>query len=168
MNRLAEPGYLAEALGAEPFDAAYANFGAINCVQDLAAFAKALAPALRPGAPLLLTVMGPWGPWSGSGSAGAANSARRFAASRVKEPSGVASLCAIRRPTPFAAHWPPRLSQSKRALSTHWCPRPTWKTSRSRIPNCFRPSRSSGWNFLQSRLPSFASQITTSAHFRRA
>lgn len=63
MNRMAESGYLAEALGAEIFDAAYANFGAINCVQDLAAFAKAVAPVLRPGAPLLLTVMGPWVPW---------------------------------------------------------------------------------------------------------
>ena len=40
------------------FDGAYSNFGALNCA-DLRATGRALARALRPGAPLLLSVMGP-------------------------------------------------------------------------------------------------------------
>ena len=45
------------------FDAAYSNFGALNCVGDLSGLGRALAARLRPGAPLLLTVMGPHCPW---------------------------------------------------------------------------------------------------------
>jgi SAM-dependent methyltransferase len=56
-----------EDLGAEPasppFDGAFANFGGLNCVADLAAVARALAARLRPGAPVLLCVMGPLAPW---------------------------------------------------------------------------------------------------------
>ncbi len=56
-----------EDLGAEPasppFDGAFANFGGLNCVADLAAVARALAERLRPGAPVLLCVMGPLAPW---------------------------------------------------------------------------------------------------------
>ena len=56
-----------EDLGAEPasppFDGAFANFGGLNCVADLAAVASALAARLRPGAPVLLCVMGPLAPW---------------------------------------------------------------------------------------------------------
>lgn len=39
------------------FDGAYSNFGALNCA-DLRAVGRGLARALRPGAPLLLSVMG--------------------------------------------------------------------------------------------------------------
>lgn len=46
-----------------PFDGAFSNFGALNCAADLGAVAKALADRLRPGAPLVLCVMGPWVPW---------------------------------------------------------------------------------------------------------
>jgi SAM-dependent methyltransferase len=46
-----------------PFDGAFSNFGGLNCVADLPAFARALAPRLRPGAPVLLCVMGPLAPW---------------------------------------------------------------------------------------------------------
>lgn len=46
-----------ELLGSD-FDGAYSNFGALNCA-DLRAAGRALARALRPGAPLLLSVMGP-------------------------------------------------------------------------------------------------------------
>jgi len=56
-----------EDLGTEPvsppFDGAFANFGGLNCVADLAAVAHSLAPRLRPGAPVLLCVMGPLAPW---------------------------------------------------------------------------------------------------------
>ncbi len=49
----------AAALGA-PFDGAYASFGAFNCVPDVPAASRGLAAVLRPGAPLLLGVMGPF------------------------------------------------------------------------------------------------------------
>jgi SAM-dependent methyltransferase len=43
----------------EVFDGAYSNFGAMNCV-DLAKVGTGLARILRPGAPVLLSLMGPW------------------------------------------------------------------------------------------------------------
>ena len=46
-----------------PFDGAYSNFGALNCVADLGAPARALASLLRPGAPLVLVLMGRAVPW---------------------------------------------------------------------------------------------------------
>ena len=52
-----------ELLPQAPFDAAYSNFGALNCVADLPALANGLARQLRPGAPVFLTVMGPCVPW---------------------------------------------------------------------------------------------------------
>jgi SAM-dependent methyltransferase len=48
---------------AGPFDGAFSNFGGLNCVADPAAMAAILAKLLRPGAPLLLCVMGPLVPW---------------------------------------------------------------------------------------------------------
>jgi SAM-dependent methyltransferase len=50
-----------------PFDGAFSNFGGLNCVQDLAAVSQALANLLRPGAPVLLCVMGPVVPWEWAG-----------------------------------------------------------------------------------------------------
>lgn len=41
------------------FDGAYSDFGALNCA-DLVAVGAGLARALRPGAPVLLSLMGPW------------------------------------------------------------------------------------------------------------
>jgi SAM-dependent methyltransferase len=43
---------------AAPFDGAFSNFAALNCVGDLAPFASGLAKLLRPGAPALLVVFG--------------------------------------------------------------------------------------------------------------
>jgi SAM-dependent methyltransferase len=45
------------------FDGAFANFGGINCAADLAALGRGLARAVKPGAPVLLCVMGPLVPW---------------------------------------------------------------------------------------------------------
>jgi SAM-dependent methyltransferase len=45
------------------FDGAFSNFGGLNCVADPATVAAVLAKLLRPGAPLLLCVMGPLVPW---------------------------------------------------------------------------------------------------------
>ncbi len=41
------------------FDGAYSDFGALNCA-DLRAVGQGLARALRPGAPVLLSLMGPY------------------------------------------------------------------------------------------------------------
>ena len=46
------------AAGEPPFDGAYSNFAALNCVESLADFAAGLALALRPGAPALLVLFG--------------------------------------------------------------------------------------------------------------
>jgi SAM-dependent methyltransferase len=40
------------------FDGAFSNFAALNCVEDLAPFARGLAKLLRPGAPALLVIFG--------------------------------------------------------------------------------------------------------------
>lgn len=42
-----------------PFDGAYSNFGALNCA-DLRSVGGALAAALRPGAAVVLSLLGPW------------------------------------------------------------------------------------------------------------
>jgi SAM-dependent methyltransferase len=46
-----------------PFDGAFSNFGGFNCVADFGGAARALADLLKPGAPVLLCVMGPVVPW---------------------------------------------------------------------------------------------------------
>jgi ubiquinone/menaquinone biosynthesis C-methylase UbiE len=51
-----------EGLDEAPFDGAFSNFAALNCVADLAAFARGAARLLRPAAPLLLVVFGPLPP----------------------------------------------------------------------------------------------------------
>jgi len=44
--------------GSRPFDGAYSNFAALNCVADLTRFGRGLARALRPGAPAILVLFG--------------------------------------------------------------------------------------------------------------
>lgn len=46
-----------------PFDGALSNFGALNCVGDLALTARALASSLRSGGCAVLVIMGPAVPW---------------------------------------------------------------------------------------------------------
>jgi SAM-dependent methyltransferase len=55
---LEDPGGRRYLFGDESFDGAFSNFGGLNCVADLAPLAAALARWLRPGAPVLLVVMG--------------------------------------------------------------------------------------------------------------
>jgi SAM-dependent methyltransferase len=45
------------------FDGAFSNFGGLNCVEHANVSMDALARRLRPGAHVLLCVMGPWCPW---------------------------------------------------------------------------------------------------------
>jgi SAM-dependent methyltransferase len=47
-----------ESAGEAPFDGAFSNFAALNCVDDLGRFARGLARLLRPGAPALLVLFG--------------------------------------------------------------------------------------------------------------
>lgn len=46
-----------------PFDGLLSNFGGLNCVADLSALARDAATVLRPGARVVLCIMGPWVPW---------------------------------------------------------------------------------------------------------
>ena len=48
---------------AAPFDGAYSTFGALNCVADLAPLPDHLDGLLRPGARMVLGMMGPVVPW---------------------------------------------------------------------------------------------------------
>jgi SAM-dependent methyltransferase len=45
------------------FDGVLSNFGGLNCVEEMEGVARALAAKVRPGAALLLCVMGPVVPW---------------------------------------------------------------------------------------------------------
>lgn len=54
---------LGDLAGGALFDGALSDFGALNCVADLPALAGALARLLRPGAPLVTVVMGPFCAW---------------------------------------------------------------------------------------------------------
>jgi SAM-dependent methyltransferase len=46
-----------------PFDAAYSNFGPLNCVADLPAAARSIADRLKPGGVLVASVIGRVCPW---------------------------------------------------------------------------------------------------------
>ncbi len=46
-----------------PFDGAFSNFGALNCVEDLRPLGAWLAPRLRPGGKLVLVLIGRFCPW---------------------------------------------------------------------------------------------------------
>jgi SAM-dependent methyltransferase len=52
-----------DVLDAPPFDGVLSDFGGLNCVADLPAAGRALAARLRPGAVVVLCVMGPLVPW---------------------------------------------------------------------------------------------------------
>lgn len=58
------PGYARrhQARGLPPFDGAFSNFAAFNCVPDLRAVAAPLARLLRPGSACMLVVFGPLSP----------------------------------------------------------------------------------------------------------
>jgi ubiquinone/menaquinone biosynthesis C-methylase UbiE len=51
------------ALRGQLFDGTFSNFGAVNCVEDLAALAGNMASVLKPGAPLVWVIMGRHVPW---------------------------------------------------------------------------------------------------------
>ena len=49
--------------GSAPWDGAFSNFGALNCVRDMRSLARDIASLLRPGATALLCLMGPCCLW---------------------------------------------------------------------------------------------------------
>ena len=49
--------------GENVFDGAFSNFCGLNCVQDLPAVARGLTRLLKPGAPILLCMVGRFVPW---------------------------------------------------------------------------------------------------------
>ena len=68
LQKLVRPLALcAEAIAAlpadQPFDGAFSNFGALNCIEDLRRVASDLASLLKPGANALLCWMGPHCAW---------------------------------------------------------------------------------------------------------
>lgn len=69
-----------------PFDGAFSDFGGLNCVADLEPVARGLARRLRPGAPVLLCVMGPVVPWEWAWYLGHGDLRRAF---RRLRPGGV-------------------------------------------------------------------------------
>jgi ubiquinone/menaquinone biosynthesis C-methylase UbiE len=46
-----------------PFDGAFSNFSGLNCVQDISCVARNLARILKPGAKILLCMVGRFSPW---------------------------------------------------------------------------------------------------------
>jgi len=46
-----------------PFDGAFSNFSGLNCVQDLSQVARNLARLVKPGARILLCMVGRFSPW---------------------------------------------------------------------------------------------------------
>ena len=76
----------------EPFDGAFSNFGALNCVEDLPRLARDLASLLKPRARALLCWMGPFCLWEviwylahGNGSKGLRRLWRKGVTARIAE-----------------------------------------------------------------------------------
>jgi SAM-dependent methyltransferase len=114
-----------------PFDGAFSNFSGLNCVEDLPAAARNLARLLKPGASLLVCIIGHFVPWEMVWFLAHGNPGRAFArvldkgelldvnGLRVRRPSvpAMARLCApefelrsrhgvgIAVPPSYMEHW---------------------------------------------------------------
>lgn len=62
LRRMAAEG-LAALADDHAFDAAFSNFGALNCTADLAPVALELARVVRPGGTVILCLLGRWAVW---------------------------------------------------------------------------------------------------------
>jgi SAM-dependent methyltransferase len=71
--------------GDAAYDGAYSNLGPLNCVPDPAEVSRACARLLKPGAPLVFTVIGRWCPWEIAHYA----RARRWSRLRVRFARGI-------------------------------------------------------------------------------
>jgi hypothetical protein len=80
------------------FDGVFSNFGAVNCVADMAGLARSVAARLADGAPLLFVAMGRHVPWEWAWYLARGDRARAF---RRLRPGGVAWRgLQVRYPTP--------------------------------------------------------------------
>jgi SAM-dependent methyltransferase len=93
---------------ARSFDGAFSNFGGLNCVADLAPLAAALSRWLRPGAPLLLVVMGPLCLWETATSV--ARGRFRNAFRRLAPTSTLARVGEVSFPVVYP--WPSEVARS--------------------------------------------------------
>jgi SAM-dependent methyltransferase len=93
---------------AKSFDGAFSNFGGLNCVPDPAPLASALARWLRPGAALLLVVMGPLCIWETSSALARGRWARAFR--RLRARPALASIGGVEIPVVYP--WPSDLARS--------------------------------------------------------
>jgi SAM-dependent methyltransferase len=89
---------LHELPGAGQFDGVFSNFGAVNCVADIAALSRALTELLRTGAPLLCVVMGRHVPWEWAWYL--VKGDRRRAFRRLQQPGAEWRGLTIHYPTP--------------------------------------------------------------------
>ncbi|HUL01645.1 MAG TPA: class I SAM-dependent methyltransferase [Gemmatimonadales bacterium] len=114
--RRLEIEHLDQALGhpPAPLDGAFSNFGGLNCVTDLHRAAAALAALLKPGARVVLCVMGPLVPWEWAWFAAHGQPAK-----------------ALRRLAPSGANWRgvkvryPSPRALRRAFAPHFAPHRT-------------------------------------------
>ncbi|MFQ5744628.1 MAG: class I SAM-dependent methyltransferase [Acidobacteriota bacterium] len=121
-------GSVPDELPGAPFDGAFSNFGALNCLADRRPLARALARMLKPGSALVLVLMGPICPWEilSFGLRGRLTTAlRRFRQGALAQLGGGEDAGATMRV------WYP----SPRRLRTEFAP-------------CFRLQRSAGINAL--------------------
>jgi len=83
----------------EPFDGALSNFSGLNCVEDLSAVARNLARLLKPGAPLLVCMIGHFVPWEVAWFLAHGKPGRAFARARAKAGIVAAGDLKIQRPS---------------------------------------------------------------------
>ena len=98
----------------DSFDGAFSNFGVLNCVPDLPALAKNLGRLLRPGATMVLCLMGPCCMWEMAWYLAHGNPRKAF---RRLRRGGVTARIADGPPVRV---YYPRVSSLARALATHF------------------------------------------------
>ena len=74
--------------GDGPFDGAFSNFSGLNCVEDLSAVARNLGRLVKPGAPVLVCMIGRFVPWEILWFLAHGNIARAFQRLRVRGDAG--------------------------------------------------------------------------------
>jgi SAM-dependent methyltransferase len=129
------------------FDGVFSNFGAVNCVSDLAVLSHALSARLVADAPLLFVVMGRHVPWEWAWYLARGDRARAF---RRLRPEGVEWRgLRIHYPTP---------SDLARSMAPHFRAR-----RRAGLGFALPPSYASGWLDRSPRLLSLLSRFERTA-----
>jgi SAM-dependent methyltransferase len=97
-----------------PFDGAFSNFGALNCLRDLAPFVEDLGAFLKPGAPLLLCLMGPFCLWEAVWYLAQGNTQKAFR--RVRQEKVIAQIA---KGSPVEVYYP-SVGSLKRTFAPHF------------------------------------------------